>query len=298
MEPSGHTKPYAVLGHPVSHTLSPRMHNAAFRELGMDAAYLAFDVDPARLMKVLPAMADMGFGGINLTVPLKEVAFRGLKRLDEPARKLGAVNTVEILPDGLCGHNTDGPGFLSAVNEAFGCGVGGLSVFVAGAGGAGRAVAITCAMQKAGQIMLADVMPEKVRKVVAEISRLVPSARVSAVSGAPAQWAGQARTADLVVNATPAGMHRGDKAPLAAAAFREGQLAFDLVYVFPETAFMKVASRAGARTANGLGMLLHQGVLAFEIWTGIKPPVQTMRQALESAVYAGGRKGSTGKTGK
>ncbi|MEI6971728.1 MAG: shikimate dehydrogenase [bacterium] len=290
MELSGHTKPYAVLGHPICHSLSPRMHNAAFAALRMDAAYMAFDVEPARLMKVLPVMADMGFGGINLTVPLKEIAFRGLRKLDEPARKLGAVNTVEIGRAGLCGHNTDGPGFLSAIKETFGCGVKGASVFVAGAGGAGRAIAITCAMQKAGRVMLADVVPGKVRGVVDEISRLVPSARVSAVSGEPAGWVGQAGEADLVVNATPAGMHKGDKSPLSAGAFREGQMAFDLVYMFPETVFMKAAAKAGARTANGLGMLLHQGVLAFEIWTGVKPPVKVMREALESAVY--GRMGT------
>lgn len=290
MELSGNTRPYAVLGHPISHTLSPRMHNAALKALGMDAVYLAFDVAPDRLMKVLPSMADMGFGGINLTVPLKEVAFRGIRDLDEPARKLGAVNTVEIRPDGLRGHNTDGPGFLSAIKEAFGCGVEGLSVFIVGSGGAGRAIAITCAMQKAERILVADLVADKVNKVVAEISRLVPSAKVDALIGTPAEWGSASSAADLVINATPAGMHKGDKSPLVARAFREGQMAYDLVYMFPETAFMKAAERAGARTANGLGMLLHQGVLAFEIWTGVKPPVVTMRKALETAVYGSVRK--------
>lgn len=296
MELSGHTRPYAVLGHPINHSLSPRMHNAAMQALRMDAVYLAFDVAPDRLMKVLPAMADMGFGGINLTVPLKEVAFRGLRELDEPARKLGAVNTVEIQPSGLIGHNTDGPGFLSAIKEAFGCGVGGLSVFIVGSGGAGRAIAITCAMQKAERIVIADVMAEKVDKVIAEISKLVPSAKVSAVTGSPAEWSSAASVADLVVNATPAGMHKGDKSPLAGRAFREGQMAYDLVYVFPETAFMKAAGKSGAVTANGLGMLLHQGALAFEIWTGIKPPVNTMRKALEAAVY--GKAGVVARPGR
>jgi len=285
MELSGHTKPYAVLGHPVSHTLSPRMHNVAFQALKMDAAYLAFDVEPASLMKVLASMVDMGFGGVNLTVPLKEVAFRGIRDLDEPARKLGAVNTVEILPGGLRGHNTDGPGFLKAVHEAFDCDVRGLSVFVLGAGGAGRAIAITCAMQRAKSILVADVMTDKVAKLVAEISKLVPAANVSAVSGPQAEWADLARTADLIVNATPAGMRRGDKSPVSGRVFRRGQMTYDLVYMFPETAFMKEARKAGARTSNGLGMLLHQGALAFEIWTGRNPPVKLMRIALERAVY-------------
>ena len=134
---SGHTKPYAVLGHPIGHTLSPVMHNASFQALGLDAIYLAFDVHPDRLMEVLPAMRDMGFGGVNLTVPLKEAAFRGLKELGPSAQWLGAVNTVEFRPDGtLKGHNTDGQGFLTALQEAFDLRVAGKRLFVLGCGGA------------------------------------------------------------------------------------------------------------------------------------------------------------------
>jgi len=289
MELSGHTRPFAVLGHPIGHTLSPRMHNAAFSKLGMDAVYLAFDVAPDRLMKVLPAMADMGFGGINLTVPLKEVAFRKLRLLDEPASLLGAVNTVEICSKGLVGHNTDGPGFLKAVDEAFGVGVRGLSIFILGAGGAGRAIAITCAKQKAGRIVLADELAKRARKLAGEISSLAPAVKIQPVELGSGQLIDLLGEADLVVNATPVGMRRDDHFPIRAADLRDNQLAFDLVYMFPETAFMKQARMAGAKAANGLGMLLHQGVLAFEIWTGVKPPVAIMRCALEDAVYGKNR---------
>src|SRR5262245_12670128 len=126
---SGHTKPYAVLGHPIGHTMSPIMHNASIESLGLDAIYLAFDVAPARLLDVLPAMQSMGFGGVNLTIPLKEVAYRGLKQLDESARLLGAVNTVQFTEHGMIGHNTDGYGFLKAMEEAFGEPVKGAAVF-------------------------------------------------------------------------------------------------------------------------------------------------------------------------
>lgn len=284
---SGHTEPFAVLGHPIGHTLSPIMHNAAFQALGMDAIYLAFDVHPDRLMAVLPAMAEMGFRGVNLTVPLKEVAFRGLDDLDESARRLGAVNTIEILPGGLRGHNTDGKGFLLALDEAFGCGVSDKSVFVLGSGGAGRAVAITCAAEGARSVAVTDLVEERSAAVVEEISGMVPNATVTAVPGETAKWVEAARGADLVVQATPLGMKPGDESPLDAAGFREGQVALDLVYMYPETAFTMSAASAGARAATGLGMLLHQGAYAFTIWTGRDAAVEAMREALESAVYRG-----------
>ena len=282
---SGHTRPYAVLGHPIGHTLSPVMHNAALAALGLDAIYLAFDVAPENLLRVLPAMAEMGFGGVNLTVPLKEVAFRGLPALDESARRLGAVNTVEFTAAGLKGHNTDGDGFLRAVDEAFQFRVRGRSVFVLGCGGAGRAVAITCAAKGAARLVLADVDSGRCRNVAAEIAALAPQADVRVADPRPETWPVAAREADLVVQATPIGMQAGADAPLPPAAFRAGQSAFDLVYTFPETVFMRAARAGGAQAANGLGMLLHQGARALTLWTGREAPVEVMRAALAKAVY-------------
>jgi shikimate dehydrogenase len=282
---SGHTHVFAVLGHPIGHTLSPVMHNAAMEALDMDAVYLAFDVAPERLLEVLPAMAAMNFRGVNLTVPLKEVAFRGLTNLDESARLLGAVNTVQLLPDGLRGHNTDGYGFLLALAEAFGAGVTGLSVFILGCGGAGRAVAITCATQGAKRIALADVDARRVANVAQEIQRLSDTTVVSRIPQSDDAWRRAGLEADLVVQATPIGMKKGEASLLPAAAFRAGQMAFDLIYMYPATPFTEAAQKGGARAANGLGMLLHQGVRAFEIWTGKPPPVAAMRRALETEVY-------------
>jgi shikimate dehydrogenase len=277
MNISGHTKPYAVLGHPIGHTLSPVMHNAAFAALGMDAIYLAFDVAPERLMPVLDSLGDMGFGGVNLTVPLKETAFQGLSQLDESARLLGAVNTVQFTARGLVGHNTDGHGFLKAVEEAFGQGVQGASLFVLGAGGAGRAVALTAAQAGARAIALRDVEAGRADAVAAEIKKQFPAVAVT--------LDGDSAAADLVVQCTPIGMKPGDPSPLPTNSFQAGQRAFDLVYMHPETPFLAAARAAGARTANGLGMLLHQGARAFEIWTGRAPPAPVMRRALEEKVY-------------
>ncbi len=276
---SGHTKPFAVLGHPIGHTLSPVMHNASIQALGLDAIYLAFDVHPDRLLEVLPAMQAMGFGGVNLTIPLKEVAFRGLKKLDESARLLGAVNTVQFAGDEIIGHCTDGYGFLKALEESSGRGVEGDSVFVLGTGGAGRAVALSCAQAGAKKIALSDTDPARPQNVAAEIQKQFPNVIVTIDDST--------RDADVIVQSTPVGMKKDDKSPLRPNSFRKGQRAFDLVYMYPETGFMAAAREGGATAANGLGMLLHQGARAFQIWTGTEPRIDAMRSALEKAVYHG-----------
>lgn len=285
MNLSGHTQPFAVLGHPIGHTLSPVMHNVALQALEMDAIYLAFDVAPERLMRTLPAMADMGFRGVNLTVPLKEVACRGLTDLAETAALLGAVNTVEFGPDGLRGHNTDGVGFLRAVQEAFDCDVDGKSVMMLGCGGAGRAVALTCARHGAARMLLTDLDEGRVARLKDELRAVCPALNVTCVAASPETWTRTGPEADLLVQATPVGMKPADAPLLGAGAFRAGQMLFDLIYMYPATGLMTVAREAGAQVANGLGMLLHQGVRSFEIWTGTTPPVDRMRAALEARVY-------------
>lgn len=284
MNLSGHTKPFAVLGHPIGHTLSPVMHNASMRELGFDGIYLALDVHPDRLMEVLPAMALMGFAGVNLTVPHKEIAFHGLEKLDESARLFGAANTIEFNEDGMVGHNTDGYGFLKALEEAFGKTVEGDSVFVLGCGGAGRATALQAASQGVKHLVLADIDAERVQKLNDEIIGLTPQVEVVQALEKPEQIE-LCRAVDLVVQASPVGMKKDDSSLLPPEAFRAGQRVFDLIYMYPETAFLATAREAGAEIANGLGMLLHQGARAFEIWTGEEPSVPAMRKALESAVY-------------
>lgn len=280
---SGHTLPFAVLGHPVGHSLSPVMHNASISSLGMDAIYLAFDVHPDELMSVLPAMQKMGFKGVNLTVPLKEVAFNGITDLDESARTLGAVNTVEFQADGsMRGHNTDGTGFLTAIQESFGTGIAGLDVFVLGTGGAGRAVAITCAKAGAGSVTLADADKSRTKRVAAEISA-ASACRVEICEGDIRE---ASLDAGLVIQATPVGMKPDERPLLSSEAFRKGQLVYDLIYMYPQTAFMQAAASAGAKSANGLNMLLHQGAAAFKIWTSVNPDINAMRRALEDSVYS------------
>lgn len=286
MSSSGQPDKYAVLGHPIGHSLSPLMHQASFRALDYNANYLAFDVHPDKLGSVLPAMRDMGFRGVNLTIPLKEVAFGQLADLHEDARRLGAVNTVEMTADGgLRGHNTDSYGFLRALDEAFGISSEGLRVLVLGCGGAGRTVAIATAMQGASQLMLADMDAERAISVAQEIEALDGSSLVVGLSTDTSEWEEAAAESDLIVQATPVGMKPGDICLLGDGVFNSGQYIFDLIYMYPSTPIMQAAAKKGARTANGLGMLLHQGARAFTIWTGMQPDTDAMRGALEQAVY-------------
>lgn len=284
MRIGGRTACYAVLGHPVAHTLSPAMHNAALRALGWDAVYLAFDVEPDRLPAALDGMHALGFRGINLTVPLKEVAFETLDALDPGARLVGSVNTVAFVRGQAVGYSTDGEGFLRARAEAFGGGIEGARVFVLGTGGAGRALALICAVKGAAALTLADADGRRARSVAEEIRTASPNADVR-IAEEEEERVARAQASDLVIQATPVGMKPGDASPLPPKAFRKGQQAFDLIYGMPETPFMKAAAEGGARTANGLDMLLYQGVRSFEIWTGETPPVDPMRAALRQAVY-------------
>jgi shikimate dehydrogenase len=280
-------KKLAVLGHPIGHTLSPVMHNASIKALGLDAEYEygKLDVAPEDLMERLAQFPAEGYAGVNLTIPLKEVAFQGLEKLDVSVEILGAVNTVEFGEDGPVGHNTDGYGCLKALEEAFGKAAEGDNVFVLGCGGAGRAVALMVALDGAKSVILADVDAQRVANLAAEISDQAPDVDVFQCLEKEDQIE-KCRTADLVIQASPVGMKKDDPSLMPPEAFREGQRVFDLIYMYPETTLLSVAKSQGAQVANGLGMLLHQGAKAFEIWTGIEPDTAAMRAALEKAVYA------------
>lgn len=279
-------KKLAVLGHPIGHTLSPVMHNASIKALGMDTQYEygKLDVAPGALMERLAAFPSERYAGVNLTIPLKEVAFQSLEKLDESAKILGAVNTVEFTEHGPVGHNTDGYGCLKALEEAFGKAVAGDSVFVLGCGGAGRAVALMAALNGAESVTLADLDAQRIANLAAEISEKAPGVDIFQCLEKAEQIAACHRS-DLIIQASPVGMKKDDPSLLPPEAFREGQRVFDLIYMYPRTTLLETAEKQGAQVANGLGMLLHQGARAFEIWTGIQPDVAAMRTALELAVY-------------
>lgn len=280
--------PYALLGHPVGHSLSPAMHNTAFKALGLSGEYLLMDVEPGDVPRVVEELNQLGFGGLNVTIPHKEAAYRFLAKrhaLSDSAQILKSVNTIVFNKDGsLTGHNTDAPGFLDAMKEAFRATPRGKRILLLGCGGAGRAIALTCAFQGAASFLIADLHLRARRRLRTELRHAAPGLPVSGITLDSKQLASKARACDLIVQATPVGMKKGDPSLLPPEAFRPGQLVFDCIYNPSVTPLLATAKKAGAQTANGLGMLLHQGARAFRLWTGRKPPVDLMRKALEKAL--------------
>ena len=282
MEPSPHaitphTRVFAVLGHPVRHSLSPAMHNTAFRALGMDAVYVALDIPAEKVLAALESIEALGFGGVNLTIPHKQVAFQGIARHDESARLVGGVNTVQFTPEGMVGHSTDGYGLRMAVQEAFDTGLRGIDVAVLGCGGAGRSAALTAAATGCRSLWLWNRTLSRAEAVADEAARIAPEAKVRVMADPS-----EAPDGALVVQASASGM-QGDDGFWQPAHFKPGQRLFDMIYTAPETPAMRAARAAGAQAVNGPGRLLHQGARSFEIWTGVKPPVAAMREALVRA---------------
>lgn len=279
---SGKTKIYGLFGWPVEHTFSPAMHNAAFARLKMDACYLPFPVHPDRLEDAVRSIAALGINGVNVTVPHKERVAAMLSELSEEARLMTAVNTVEVRGDRLIGHNTDGRGFLRSLRENLRFDPKGRRIFILGAGGAGRAVGFSLAIADAASIIIYDKDTQKSSGLARDI-REKTGADVYSIEDVM-NVAESAAGADCIVNATPIGMKRSDPMPLDAHIIRKGQIVCDLIYNPAETRLLRAAKYRGARTLNGLGMLLYQGVLAFEIWTGKKAPVSVMKAALTKQI--------------
>ncbi len=272
---------YAVLGHPVAHSLSPRMHMANFTALGMSASYEAFDVRAEELDVWLAKLRRAGFKGLNLTIPLKARAIELVDEAAPTARRLGGVNTLLVGGDGrMTGHNTDGFGFVTALAEAGLPSLAGLRVLVVGCGGAGRALALTCAAAGAAEIALANRTAERAAAVARSLETDSPGVVVRILASDAAAWTKAARSCDLIVHTTSQGLRHEDPALLHSTAFHPGQMLFDAVYTAPRTPVMQAALAAGAHAINGLGMLLHQGAESFRIWTGREPDLAAMRAAI------------------
>jgi len=279
---SGTTRLLGVMGWPVEHSLSPPMQNAALRAAALDLVYVALPVAPERLRDALRALPALGFLGVNVTVPHKESVAALVDTLGPSVAGIGAVNTVRVEPDGtLSGHNTDAEGFVGSVRAEGGIDPRGLSYFQAGAGGAGRAMA--AGMLRAGvrRLVIANRTRERAEEIVAALrSQAQPGVELVAC-GLDAEATRLASEADIVANATSMGLKLGDASPLPSEAFRAGQLAYDTVYVRPDTPFVQAARQGGARTVTGLGMLAGQGALALELWTGHRADRALMLRVLE-----------------
>lgn len=264
----------SVFGDPVAHSKSPGFHNAALRECGIEAQYIKLHVTPSELVAALRALPAANFIGTNVTIPHKAGVLAEVDEADEYARRSNAVNTVVVQGDKLVGYNTDGPGLLRAIREEFSAEVCDLRVMVLGAGGgAGRAIAVQCAMEACPQLTLVNRTFEKAKALAGELNAIAIPHEEEALRQ-------QLASTDLVINASALGMKAEDSPALPAHLLRSGLLIYDTVYATGESRLVTDARAAGARAANGLSMLLHQGALSFEIWFGRPAPVEVMRAAL------------------
>ena len=283
---SGRTSIYGIFGHPVEHTFSPGMHNAAFAKVNRDACYIPFAVSPRDLNRAVRAIVPLGIRGLNITIPHKETIIPFLDDLTDDARMIGAVNTIEVSRGKLIGHNTDGRGFLRSLREETGFRPKGKTMLIVGSGGAARAVGFNLALSGARAILLCDLDSVKAARLGRDIQNKTAT-RVQVVK--PEDLEKSAQVADCIINATPLGLKPGDPLPLPRHVIRKDQLICDLVYNPLRTPLLKAARAAGADTLSGIGMLLYQGVIAFEIWTGGKAPVQVMKAALTRQIARRGK---------
>jgi len=276
----------AVIGDPIGHSRSPQMHNPALQECGIAAQYIRVQVPVGRVAEAFRQFAACGFLGVNITIPHKFEALDAVDVLDPLARQLGAVNTLAIRAGKLHGYNSDGPGFLRSVKEEFGTDIQDLRVLILGAGGgAGRAVAVQSALSGCRKLLLVNRSQAKAEAVATEILALASPPDVAVVPWHDDALREALAATDLIVNATSLGMKPEDAQLLPADALQPRHLVFDMVYrAGGETPMLADARQAGARTVDGLSLLLHQGAISFEHWFDRPAPLKVMREGLQNAV--------------
>ena len=276
MNIKGSTNIVGLIGHPVEHSFSPPMHNAAFAELGLDYAYVAFDVNPDDLKSAVDGAKSLNIKGFNVTIPHKIEVMQYLDELDEVARLIGAVNTIDF--KNLKGYNTDGIGAVRAIEEV--TSIKDKNVVVAGAGGASRAISFYLAKFGAGSMTILNRNANKAKNLAGDVlkSDLIGDVGADSISEIDSYL----KDADILVDTTPLGMdpHVNDEPIAKSDAMHDGLVVFDAVYNPNETVLLKEAIKAGAKPVYGIKMLLYQGAESFKIWTGKDAPIDVMQDAL------------------
>ncbi len=279
MKITNDTKLYVVIGDPIEHSLSPLMHNVAFQHLGLNSIYLAFRVSALDLSSAVAGMKSLGFIGFNVTIPHKVSVMKYLDKIDSLAADIGAVNTVVNKDGMLTGYNTDGTGALAALREA-GVKLEGQKIVLLGAGGAAKALAFSIIPSTSNLIIL-NRTPSKAEDLASSINKKFCS-NVKSGKLTEEVLRNALVDADILINATSVGMYPKIGETIANCEYiHEGMTVFDIVYNPLMTRFLKEAENAGAHIIGGAKMLVYQGALAFELWTGMKPPVDKMCKALE-----------------
>ncbi|MGE4357768.1 MAG: shikimate dehydrogenase [Candidatus Omnitrophota bacterium] len=277
-----HTRLYGVIGYPVRHSFSPFMHNAAFEKAKINAIYLAFEIAPANLKDALIGIKSLGVSGVNVTIPHKEACIPLLDEVDPTARIIGAVNTIVLKEGKLIGYNTDGKGFIQALQTILKIRPKGKRFFILGAGGAARAIGFSLIRTGAKRIVFYDIVRSKAEQLVIDLRLHFPNSNVELSSNLPNS---PLKDFDCLVNATPVGMKKDDPLLIEPKVLHSKLAVCDLIYNPPKTKLLKIAEEKHLKTMNGLGMLLYQGVISWELWTSKKAPVGIMKKALEKAIF-------------
>ncbi len=279
---AGTNKParLAVIGHPIAHSASPRMHQAALDESGENMRYIRLDIEPGRVGEAFDRMRVLGFLGCNVTVPHKLEAMEFCEVHPE-AQLLGAVNTICFDEDVTRGFNTDGPGFARAIEETFKVEFASLKVAIVGAGGgAGQAVAMQCCLENIGRLLLVNRTLEKLGTLLERLRWSRSDFETIALSFDDPALADHCLSCHLIVNTSSVGLQAGDPSILPAACLKKEHFVYDTIYQPSVSPLLAVASSVGCRTANGLSMLLHQGALAFQHWFPGTDPLAVMKREM------------------
>ena len=285
----------AVLGHPIRHSLSPAMHNAALAEIAREREefatwrYHRFDVPPEELPRALALFYQRGFRGLNLTVPHKVIAFEQVASVAPAARPIGAVNTLlrTAASGGWEGRNTDGYGLATAVRESLGIDLAGAAVVLLGAGGAARAAAVECLQRRCASLWIVNRTPARLEALLGVLRPLGDGLPVRGFD--PQSPPAGLPPGALVINATSAGLRTEDSPPIDLTRLPRPAGVYDMIYNPPQTPLLKQAAALGVPQANGLAMLVHQGAKSLEIWTGV-PAERTapvMMRAARTALRLG-----------
>lgn len=279
MRIDGNTKLLGIFGYPVKHTLSPVMQNAAIAESGLNYVYVPFEVRPEELEFAVKSIRALGMAGVNVTVPHKENVIPFLDEVTEEATVIGSVNTIENRDGRLIGHNTDSRGYIRSLREDAGFEPKGKKVLIIGAGGAARGIVAGLSMEGVSKVIIANRTVEKAENLADEFGNKFGTASFNATSLSSLKDPQLLSTIDLIINTTSAGLD--GSTPEVDFSLTPGHiLVSDIVYKPPVTPFMKNAEATGRKTIGGLGMLIYQGAISFEIWTGQKAPVDVMKGAL------------------
>lgn len=281
---SPRTKLFGLFGNPVSHSLSPLMHNLALSKTGIDGVYLAFHVCPEHLESALQSVRSLGMSGVNITVPYKYSILPFLDEIRGDAVSAGSINTIHNEDGRLIGYSTDGAGLLRSLKEEMGWTPGGESAIILGTGGAAAAIAFSLVGSGISRLMIAARSDGKNQELNAKIYTKTGFQGESA-NFAQTDLAEKAKDFSLVINTTPLGMSSYDgasKPPFSPGWIRENGICCDLIYNPLKTEWLREAESSGRRILSGLGMLIYQGAESFRIWTGHEMPVTEVRQHLRA----------------